>query len=133
MVKYVYDVETESFKRADNRGIKLKINISEARRIESLLTLGHNPNAIYNKMNFAQNVSITTLRTFIKNLEAGNIDLEGDYPAPSVIMQDMSMEARIKKLEDDWEKFQRKYIENSCSCDCNETPKKSWRNLWGVL
>lgn len=132
MVKYYYDVDTESFKRVDNRGNKLKINISEARRIESLLKLGYNPNSIYNKMDFTQKVGISTVRTFVKNLEAGNINLEGDYPAPSIILEEMSIESRIKKLEDDLELFKEKYLTAGCSCDCEEH-KNSWRNLWGVL
>lgn len=129
MVKYEYDVATESFKRVDNRGNKLKINITEARRIESLLNLGHNPNYIWNKINFINDVSITTVRTFIKNLEAGNIDLEGDYPAPALLMEDMTMEARVKRLED--VVFTPK---KACDCSCDSLSKnKSWKNLWGLL
>lgn len=128
MVKYFYDVEEEGFRREDRRGRILPINITEARRIQSLLDLGWGVEAIHKKMVYTQSVSRTTTNSFIKNLKAGNIDLDGDYPAPTRQMENMDLEARITKLETEWEEFKQKHM--SCSC---ETEDKSWKNLWGKL
>ena len=106
MVRYEYRVDEEDFKRIDNRGRPIKINITEARQIESLLNLGYSITKIYDKVDFYEDVSITTLRTFVRNLKEGDIDLEGDYPAPVYIKKDIDLEARVFKLEQDIGKFE---------------------------
>lgn len=114
-MKYEYRVEEEDFKRVDNRGRPLKINISEARQIESLRTLGYPVSKIYEKIEFNKDVSITTLRTFIKNMESGNISLEGDYPAPVHIKKDMDLEARLCRIEESVKRLEKSLDE--CKCD----------------
>jgi len=120
MVKYEYDVDEEGFRRVDRRGRILPINIVEARRIASLLDLGWGVDAIHKKMVYTQTVSLTTTRSFIKNYKEGNINLDGDYPAPTRVMDNMDLEARITKLEEDFR-------------DLKKPSDKNWRNLWGRL
>ncbi len=107
MVKYEYDALVEGFRRVDNRGRVLPINISEARRIESLHRVGHKVSDIYYQINFSQKVSLTTLKTFIRNLDDGNINLEGDYPAPKVLVDEFDVEAKIATLERDIEEIRK--------------------------
>lgn len=128
MVKYFYDVDEEGFRRVDRRGRILPINIVEARRIQSLLDLGWGVDAIHNKMVYTQNVSKTTTKSFIKNLKEGNIDLEGDYPAPTKQMENMDLEARITKIEQEIAELKAK----ETVCNCTES-KKNWKTLWGRL
>lgn len=99
MVKYEYDPAVEGFRRVDRRGRILEINISEGRRIESLMNLGWSADAIFDKMHFNGNATRTTCKTFIKNLKEGNISLEGDFPAPKEIVENLDLEARVSKLE----------------------------------
>lgn len=114
MVKYVYNEELEVFKRVDNRGVPLKFNISEARQIESMLLLGMKSPTIYKKIDFVNDVSQTSLRTFISNLEKGNIDLSGDYPIPVRSFEELDWEARISKIERDLDDMRERY----CTCEC---------------
>lgn len=127
MVKYEYDVEEEGFRRVDRRGRILPINITEARRIESLLNLGWGVDAIHSKMVYTQKVSKTTTRSFIKNLKEGNINLEGDYPAPTKQMEEMDLEARLTRMENDIEDLKKR------PCSCQEQSDSNWKNLWGRL
>lgn len=111
MVEYEYRPELEVFRRKDNRGPSLRFNITEARRIQSMIDLGMNPHAIYSKIDFVNDVSLTSVRTFINNLKNGNIDLDGDYPAPTEVFKDMDIELRIEQLENDLNEFKKK-LEN---------------------
>lgn len=99
MVKYDYDVENECFSRVDGRGKSYKINIYEGKRIESLRGIGYSVQKIYDKMTFNNEVTITNLRSFIRNLEEGNISVDGDYPAPVQNFEKLDTEARITELE----------------------------------
>ena len=99
-MRYEYDVETETFRRIDGRGRALEFNITEAKRIESLRNLGFSVQKIYDKIDFANDVSITNLRTFIRNLESGELSTEGDYPAPAPVIKDLDLEARVQRLEE---------------------------------
>lgn len=107
MVKYKYNVEMEVFKRVDNRGPPLSVNIVEARRIKSMMDLGIKAPTIMKKINFVNNISITTLRTIMNNIEKGNLMLDGDYPAPSQVMNDMGLEMRVTQLEKEVEELKK--------------------------
>lgn len=100
MVKYEYRPELEVFRRIDNRGPSLKFNIVEARRIQSLMDLGYKAPSIMNKIDFVNDVSMTNLRTFMNNLIDGNINLEGDYPAPTELVESMTDNDRLNRLEE---------------------------------
>ena len=127
-MEYEYDIEEEGFRRVDRRGRMLPINITEARRVASLVDLGLSADAIHDKMVYTQGaVTRTTTKSFIKNLKEGNINLDGDYPAPSRVMDNMDIEARLTDLE----RRVKSLEEFSCSCK-SENPK-GWKNLWGAL
>lgn len=131
MVKYEYDIEVEGFRRVDRRGRILPINITEARRIASLIDLGWGVEAIHNKMVYTQQVSKTTTRSFIKNYKEGNINLDGDYPAPVKVMEHMDTEAKLKELEERVNKLENIVLQPTENiCDCK---KDNWKNLWGRL
>lgn len=116
MVKYEYNEELEVFKRVDNRGVPLYFNISEARQIESMRRLGMKAPTIQKRIDFVNDVSATNLRTFIKNLEEGNIDLSGDYRLPSKSFEELDWEARISKIESDLADMRERY----CTCECEK-------------
>lgn len=99
MMRYDYDVETETFRRIDGRGRPLEFNIVEARRIESLRNLGFSVQKIYDKIDFANDVTVTNVRTFVKNLENGELNTEGEFPAPTPVFKDLDLEARVRDLE----------------------------------
>ena len=113
MVEYYYDVDDEVFKRVDNRGNHLAINIAEAQRIVSLVDLGYSAYKIDNKITLSNpKAGISTVKSFIKNYKDGNINIPDNAPAPTVLYEELSndarlsnIEERIKKLEDDWEEF----------------------------
>ena len=119
MVKYEYNPEIEMFRRVDNKGPSLKVNIVEARRIESMMQLGIKAPTIMKKIDFVNNISMTNLRTIMSNIEQGNLKLEGDYPAPVATLDEMSIDARMDRLEEDLEEFKEKYLNNECTCDCD--------------
>jgi len=100
-MKYNYDVENECFIREDGLGKKFHINITEARRIVTLHDLGNTVSEIRNKIQFQSNkVSEITIRNFLKQVGNGNIDLTGDYPAPSNVVFELTLEERISNLEE---------------------------------
>ena len=117
MVKYVYNVEQEVFRRVDNRGPPLKVNIIEARRIRGFMDLGTKAPTIHKKIDWVNPISMTTLRTVMKNIEEGNLELDGDYPAPIGQIHDMDVEARLNKLEMDVDELKR--TNHQCICDDN--------------
>ena len=100
MAKYEYNIELEAFRRTDKRGRPLYFNITEARRIQNMLEMGCSVPQIYNKIDFERDVSVTNLRTFIRNLNEGNLSLEGDYPAPVGVVKEIGTETKIQALED---------------------------------
>ena len=100
-MKYKYDIDNEYFVREDNLGKKFHINIIEARRIMTMFNLGNSIAEIRNKISFSSNkVYESTINNFINQVEKGNISLEGDYPAPKVVLEDLTFEERIKELEE---------------------------------
>ena len=100
-MKYNYDVKTECFIREDGLGKKFHINITEARRIVTLHDLGNSVGEIRNKIQFQSNkVSESTISNFLNQVKKGNIDLTGDYPAPSNVVFDLTTDERITELED---------------------------------
>lgn len=115
MVKYKYHVEQEVFRRVDNRGPPLKINIVEARRVASMMELGIKAPTIHKKIDWVNPISITTLRTVMKNIEDGNLELDGDYPAPVGQMQDITVEARLNRLEMEVDELKR--TQHQCKCN----------------
>lgn len=128
MVEYVYNVELEMFRRVDNRGPSLPFNITEARRIESMMNLGIKAPSILKKIDFVNEVSMTNLRTFMNNLESGNIvGLDNDYPVPTGQFVEIDNEARLKNLEDRVTRLE------SRTCSCNENKEnKTWRERLGL-
>ena len=124
-MKYDYDIEKEAFIREDGLGKKFHINIVEARRIVTLHDLGNSISEIRNKIQFQSNkVSETTIKNFLKQVENGNIDLNGDYPAPANAVFDLTLEERISNLEERVNELE------SHKCDCS--PKKSFRERLGL-
>lgn len=107
-MRYDYDVETETFRRIDGRGRALEFNIVEARRIESLRNLGFSVQKIYDKIDFANDVTVTNVRTFVKNLENGELSTEGEFPAPTPVFKDLDLEARVRTLEQEVEQLKNK-------------------------
>ena len=127
MVKYEYDADIEAFKRVDKRGRPLFLNITEARRVENMLKMGCSVPRIYSKIDFSTDISITTLRTFIRNLSEGNISLEGDYPAPVGIVKEIDLETKYEKLAERVEHLEDRLAEMSALS--SEDKKPFWR-IW---
>lgn len=90
-----------------------------------MMNLGVKAPSIHKKIDFANEVTMTNLRTFMNNLEKGNIiGLDNDYPVPSGQFVELDNEARFKSLEDRVSK-----LENA-TCSCNKN--KSWRERLGL-
>jgi len=101
MANYEYDADIEMFRRTDNRGNHLAVNIYEAQRIVSLLNLGYSLSKIQNKVKLTNpKAGMSTLRSFIRNYEEGNIKIPEDAPAPSRVFDTISDSDRISKLEE---------------------------------
>ena len=144
MVKYNYNAEMEAFKRADNRGKAIYVNVAEAQRIVSMLELGYSVADICGKVSLnSPKGSLTTIKSFIRNYKNGNIEIPTDAPAPSNVYESMdydvrfeelenkvlALEERIDKLENPI-RYVAESIEHSCGCECkNESmidKVKSW-------
>lgn len=108
MVKYEYNPELEVFRRVDNRGPSLKVNIVEARRIKSMMDLGIKAPTILMKIDFVNPISMTNLRTIMNNIEKGNLELDGDYPMPTGQLNDINTEIRLTSLEERMSKLENK-------------------------
>lgn len=123
-MKYKYDVNQECFIREDGLGKKFHINISEARRIMTLYNLGNNVPQIRNKIDFSSNkVYESSVNNFINQVNNGNIDLDGDYPAPSHYVTELTYEERISNLEKRMSNLEEKF---------EVKPKKSLRERLGL-
>jgi len=83
--------------------------------------LGLKAPTILKKMDFVNDVNMTNLRTFMNNLAEGNIDLDGDYPTPSIIIHDMDLEARVSKLERDVAEFKERMNGPGDDCNCDNS------------
>ena len=137
MVKYNYNVEMEAFKRADNRGKAIYVNVTEAQRIVSMLELGYSVADICGKISLnSPKGSLTTIKSFIRNYKSGNIEIPTDAPAPSNVYDSMDNEVRLDELEERVLILENKFklvwtaLENSCECDCENKGMidkvKSW-------
>ena len=108
MAKYHYNVEKEAFVREDNKGKPLYVNISEAQKIVLQLDLGYSVSSIEGKVALSNpKGTVTTIRSFIRNYKAGNIEISSDAPAPARVFDDIlesnkleELEERIENLED---------------------------------
>lgn len=131
MAEYYYDVHDEVFKRTDNRGNHLAVNVAEAQRIESLINLGYSEYKIQDKVVLSNpKASRSTINSFIKNLKAGNIHMPEDAPAPILMFDSLTdseridaLEERISKLEE-WIKDNNVISENTEKSLTNKV--KSW-------
>lgn len=99
MAKYVYDVDDEVFRRLDNSGRPLNVNVTEAERIVSLMNLGYGDTAISKKVTLVKGKS-STVKSFIKNYKLGNIEIPDDAPAPTYMVEEISDGSRISALEE---------------------------------
>ena len=107
MAEYYYDADNEVFKRMDNRGNYLAINISEALRIIGLIDLGYSNHSIKNKVVISNpNCRSTTIDSFIKNYKNGNINIPENAPAPTQLFESITNEDRISSLEKRVEKME---------------------------
>lgn len=99
-MRYNYDVEKECFVREDGLGKKIWINITEAQRIVTLYELGNSISQINSKINFnSKKVGESTVKNFLNNVHEGNIEINGDYPAPVGVIEDISFDERVSNLE----------------------------------
>lgn len=99
-MKYEYSESEECFKRMDNRGRPLFVNIVEARQIESYLDLGYSVEEIKDKVKLSnRKAGRHTIISVIKNLKEGNIELEGDYEIPFPQLIEVDDDMRISALE----------------------------------
>lgn len=135
MVKYEYDPMIEKFRRADNRGTHLNINIIEARRIVALKNLGYKVPSIYRdiEMDLPSKISITTLRTFLKNYEDGNISIEGEFPAPKKLVDEFDKEAKITALENRIEELENRMSEYESRNDEIKETESLWSKVKNLM
>ena len=119
-MRYNYDSELGAFVREDGLGKKFWITMVEAHRIMTLYELGVSPNQIGAKIQFKNpKTTVSTVNNLIKNVESGDIVLDNDVPLPVEDFDDVSIEARITKLEHDVEYIKR-LLEKPCECECKE-------------
>ena len=119
-MRYNYNSELGAFVREDGLGKKFWITMVEAHRIMTLYELGNSPNQIGAKIQFKnQKTTVSTIINFINNVENGNIVLDTDVPLPVDEFEDISVEARITKLEHDVE-YIKGLLEKPCECECKD-------------
>lgn len=121
---YKYNSDLECFERFDEdgkpRGRKLWVNITEARRIVTLHELGNSIGLIQSKMTFASNrASGHTVETIINLHKNGEIELDGDFPAPSKDFESLSVDGRIDALEDRIKNLEDRFSELKSDCFCS--------------
>ena len=123
MKKYRYNSDFECFERfKDGKpfGKKLWVNILEARKIVTLYNLGNSIGLIQSKMTFSSKKATGhTVKTIIQLYENDEIELDGDYPAPSKDFNDLTVEGRISALEDRIEVLENQMSEINSDCFCN--------------
>lgn len=139
MVKYEYNPDLEVFRRTDNRGVSLKVNIIEARRIKSMMDLGIKAPTIMKKIDFVNKISMTSLRTIMSNIESGNLELDGDYPAPTESLLDLTneekitaLEKRVNTLEDRMDCLKGDCFISAFAGPSSQPRKMSWRERLGL-
>ena len=110
-MKYTSNKELECFEREDKLGKKICINNIEAQRIVTLHELGNTVPEIRNKITFhSKKVTQSTIESFLKNVKRGDIVVPTDDIIP--VHEDLSIEERIKRLEDDLEEIKQRLISN---------------------
>ena len=101
MVKYSYDIERECFKRADNRGKPLYVNIVEAQKIEHQLNLGYSLTQIEGKVALSNPMgTATTIKSFVRNYKQGNIEMPENAPLPVRVFDNITESNKIEELEE---------------------------------
>ncbi len=124
-MKYNYSIEQECFIREDNLGKKYPINITEARRIMTLVDLGNSVSEIRNKIRFKSNkVAESTIKNFIIQVRNGNISLDGDYPAPADVVFELTLDERISRLEEDIAEIKEQL---NAPCTCKNEDESRWK------
>lgn len=125
-MKYDYDVENECFVREDGLGKKFWINSSEAHRIMTMYSLGNSIGEIRNKIDFVNKRRVTesTIVTFIKNVNDGNIVLDKDYPAPVKLVNDLTLNDRIDNLEERVTELEERFSLPECECEPKDSETK---------
>lgn len=109
--KYEYNSKLECFERRDKNGVirgkKVWANIDEARRVVTMHQLGNSKDQIANKIVFnSPKASAYTVRTIIELWEDNRIVIDGDFPAPVKVYEEMDYEVRITELEHRIEKLE---------------------------
>lgn len=123
-MKYEYNVKLEAFKRIDNRGKPLFVNVIEANRIVHLLNLGYSISEITTKVTLSNpKGTATTLNSFIRNYKQGNIEIPTDVPSPRRQFESMTDNDRLNSLEERVIKLE-KLMENRKETTFNKV--KSW-------
>jgi len=130
MVKYNYNVEMEAFKRSDNRGKAIYVNVAEAQKIVSMLELGYSVADICGKVSLnSPKGSLTTIKSFIRNYKSGNIEIPKDAPAPSNVYDSMDYDVRFEELENRVSVLEDMMTSHTCECGNEKSFKdkvKSW-------
>lgn len=100
-MKYEYNASLECFEREDKLGKKFYINSNEAQRIVTMRELGYSIGRICAKIQFnSDKVYESTVANFLKNVDEGNIIVNGDYPAPKGVIKELTVSDRLVSLED---------------------------------
>ena len=100
-MKYEYNSSLECFEREDKLGKKFYINSNEAQRIVTMRELGYSIGRICAKIQFnSDKVYESTVANFLKNVDEGNIIVNGDYPAPKGVIKELTVSDRLVSLED---------------------------------
>ena len=100
-MKYEYNSSLECFEREDKLGKKFYINSNEAQRIVTMRELGYSIGRICAKIQFnSDKVYESTVANFLKNVDEGNIIVNGDYPAPKGVIKELTVSDRIISLEE---------------------------------
>ena len=135
MAKYIYDVDLEAFRRTDKRGKPLYVDIIEANRIINLIELGHSVADITGKVSLSNpKGTVTTINSFIKNYNQGNIEMPTDVPAPVHNFKSLTDTDRINALEERVTELENRLSEIKSDCfmtafageSKNESRWKKW-------
>ena len=86
-----------------------------------MMDLGIKAPTILMKIDFVNPISMTNLRTIMKNIENGNLELDGDYPVPTNQLDDINTEIRLSNLEERMNE-----LENKSDCDSIVDKVKLW-------
>ena len=135
-MKYNYNTDLECFVREDGLGKKIWINSSEAHRIMTMYSLGNSIGEIRNKIEFVNSRKVTesTVKNFISNVNMGNIILDENYPAPVKLVEEMTDNDRICKLEERVTNLEDKISELKSECFitafADESKKESKVRKW---